>query len=251
MNMLLRKVFLLLYAVKICIAVQYECDHSYTSCGCGRFNVELTSTRNLSGENALKHSWPMIVFLNFNRAALHAPCSGSILNNYFILTAAHCVEKTPPFYITIKAGIYYPIDDNATTRVVDHIYIHPNYTGHTDGYANDIALLELSEPLNCNDNFDITPTCIPTLNASVNVSQYPKNGAQLAVIGWDSIRQGEAAKFNALQQGEIFVIDNNDRMCLRSFIDPEKQFCAGFLKDGIGKFDDIYFLIINYLYLSE
>jgi len=240
MNMLLRKVFLLLYAVKICIAVQYECDNRYTSCGCGRFNVELTSARNLSGENAVEHSWPMIVSLEFYWLALKAPCSGSILNNYFILTAAHCVEEIPSFYITIKAGIHYPMDVNAVTRVVDRIYIHPNYTGHTDGYANDIALLELSEPLNFNDNLDITPTCIPTMNTSMNVSQYPKNGAQLAVIGWDSIRQGEIAKFNALQQGEIFVIDNNDRMCLRSFIDPEKQFCAGFLKDGIGKFDDIY-----------
>jgi secreted trypsin-like serine protease len=176
----------------------------------------------------------MIVFLDFHWSIQSTPCSGSILNNYFILTAAHCVQNIPPFYITIKAGIHYQLDRNATTRVVERIYLHPNYTGHIDGYANDIALLELSVPLNFNDNRDISPTCVPSINSSIHVSQYPKNGTRLAVIGWQSIRQGEMNEYNALQQGEIFLIDNNDQMCRRSFIDPEKQFCGGFLKDGIG-----------------
>ncbi|CAF5164325.1 unnamed protein product, partial [Rotaria sp. Silwood1] len=51
-------------------------------------------------------------------------------------------------------------------------------------------------------------------------------------MGWNSIKQGSVDIFQALQQGEIFAIDNNDPMCLRSLIDPEKQFCVGSLKDG-------------------
>ncbi|CAF3541616.1 unnamed protein product [Rotaria sordida] len=174
----------------------------------------------------------MIVLLNFHSSIENSPCSGSILNNYFILTAAHCIEKIAPLYITIKAGIHYPIDENATIHIVDRIYLHPKYKGHTDGYVNDIALLKLNKPLNFNDNLYVTPTCIPTINASRNISQYPKNGTRLTVIGWNSIRQGKVDIFNPLQQREIFVIDNNNPMCLRSFIDPEKQFCTGFLKDG-------------------
>ncbi|CAF4692843.1 unnamed protein product [Rotaria sp. Silwood1] len=174
----------------------------------------------------------MIVLLDILSPVKNIPCSGSILNDYFILTAARCVEKLIPLHITIKAGIHYSFDQNATTRDVDRIYLHPQYKGHTDGYANDIALLELSESLNLNDNSFITPTCIPKLNASINISQYPKNTTRLAVMGWNSIKQGSVDIFQALQQGEIFAIDNNDPMCLRSLIDREKQFCAGSLKDG-------------------
>ncbi|CAF2792753.1 unnamed protein product [Rotaria sp. Silwood2] len=124
------------------------------------------------------------------------------------------------------------METNSVTRDVDHIYIHPKYKGYTDGYANDIALLKLSKPLHFNDNPYVAPTCIPTVNVSTNILHYPKNGTQLAVIGWDSIRQGTVNIYNALQQGEIFVIDNNDSMCLRLLIDPKKQFCAGLIQDG-------------------
>ncbi|CAF1178577.1 unnamed protein product [Rotaria sordida] len=217
----------------ICIAVQYKCDSRNTSCGCGRFNVQLNSTNNLNGENAIQHSWPMIVLLDFHWPIQSTPCSGSILSNYFILTSAHCVQKISAFDIIIKAGIHYPQDENVTSHVVRRIYLHPDYTGHSDGYANNIALLELREPLNFNDNPYITPTCLPIKNSSINVSQYPKTGSRLAVIGWQSLRSDKIDIFNALKQGEIFLIGNNYPICRRSFIDPDKQFCAGILKGGI------------------
>ncbi len=221
----------------ICTAVQYVCDSRNTSCGCGRFNVQLNSPGNLNGEEAIEHSWPMIVFLDFHWTIKSIPCSGTVLNNYLILTSAGCVKTIPAFYITINAGIHYPQEANVTSRVVEQIYLHPNYTGHTDGYANDIALLELREPLNFNDNPYITPTCMPTINSSVHVSQHPKTGARLAAIGWQSLRQGKVDMFNPLHQGEVFLIANNHPMCRRSFIDPDKQFCTGFLDDGKGQFN--------------
>ena len=149
MNILLRKFFLLLYTVTICIAVQYECASKNTSCGCGHFNVQLNSTENLNGEEAVPYSWSMIVLFDFYWLERNSTdCSGSILNKHFILTSARCVRGFRPFYITIKAGIHYALDQNGTTRVVEHVHFHPNYTGHTQGYTNDIALLELREPLN-------------------------------------------------------------------------------------------------------
>jgi hypothetical protein len=234
MNIILERVFLLFYTVTICIAVQYECNNRNTSCGCGYFNVELALARRLNGENTIKHSWPMIVFLDFHRSIKSTPCTGSILNNYFILTTAHCVKEISSLYITIKAGIHYPHDQNATTREVKRVYLHPNYTGHADGYTNNIAVLELNKPLHFEDNPYVTPTCIPSINSSIHVSHYPINGTRLVAIGWQSIRQRKVSSLKALQQGEIFLIDNNDSMCQRSFIDPDKQFCAGLLKDGTG-----------------
>jgi hypothetical protein len=246
MNILLKTGFLLLYIVTISTAIQYDCGNSNTSCGCGRFNIEMTSTENGNGQNAIEHSWPMIVVLDYSYFVLNPPsCTGSILNNYFILTAAHCVKDIFPFFIQIKAGIHSPVDVNAITRRVESIYLHPNYTGHIDGYANNIALLELDEPLNFNINLNIATTCIPSINTSINVAQYPKSGTRLAVIGWKSAKQGIMNIFTTLQQGEIFVIDNNDPMCLRSWINPEKQFCAGLSKDGGGEFDEILFLIYH------
>ena len=74
-----------------------------------------------------------------------------MLNERYILTAAHCVDFAHPSELSVVAGDYIISQKDGTEqrRSVKRIIYHEAYINVTSG--NDIALLELSEPLLYND----------------------------------------------------------------------------------------------------
>lgn len=229
----------------------YSCDNKKMSCGCGSTNVALSSVRLIGGSEAIPYSWSMIVSVQYNcyrdgNFKAHC-CSGTILNEHYILTAAQCVEQ---FYhlliisqnITVVAGIHNLTEINQTTRQVDQIFIYPEYAGQSGLYKNDIAILHLSEPLHLDTNLRITKTCLPSrINSSEDLIDYPSNGSMLIVIGWGATNRPVNIRPSALQQLSISAIHHNDSTCTRSIGHVDVQFCGGVYEGGKGD----YFLMIT------
>jgi secreted trypsin-like serine protease len=213
----------------------YVCNKT-VSCGCGKVDVALTSSRIVGGENALENSWPMIVSLRLDGTMNHS-CGGTILSKSYILTAAHCLRRISienVTGITIAAGMTNRSDPLQIIRNVDRVYMHPNYTSLPRDYRHDIALLHIDQPLVFESNSSLTKTCIHRIDPPVPTNQYPTNGTRLAVIGWGVFVSGTSYLPEILQQAQVFAIDNQDPICLNSINNTELQFCAGLLEGGKG-----------------
>ncbi|CAF4824582.1 unnamed protein product [Rotaria sp. Silwood1] len=132
-------------------------------------------------------SWSMIVSIRLNSTNKHA-CSGSILSESYILTSASCIANVPSFGISIVTSIHNYSEEDVTYRKVDQIFLHRDYIKISDNYANDIAILHMSQPLVFDNNPFISRICFPEKLESIeNSMHYPQPGILLALIGWETM----------------------------------------------------------------
>jgi len=112
----------------------------------------------IGGRNAEYNSWIVPIFYHWGSLF----CSGSIIHEKWVLTAAHCVDSPGmgPSDIYVLGGAYDLTDiAGAQKRMVKAVHLHEDWD--PDGYreetgaANDIALLELQSEFCLNDNVTI------------------------------------------------------------------------------------------------
>lgn len=215
--------------------IVFRCNTS-ASCGCSTTPVIFrdeppfppSSLRSIQGrivggENAEPNSWSWLVSIRtFN---VHS-CGGTILNEHWILTAAHCLGTS--FGLTVHIGVYNETQASPQIRTIAEIVRHPQFD--LPSYVNDIALIRLSSPIDfLLGQYYTGITCLPPKNVGLN---YPEPDTRLAVVGWGRLVYG-GIRPTVLRQVRVKAIPNDDRRCLNSIRNPERQFCA--MVDGGGK----------------
>ncbi|CAL4147433.1 unnamed protein product, partial [Meganyctiphanes norvegica] len=160
-----------------------------SDCSCGVTN---TGKRIVGGSeiNPLQ-KYPWLVGLQ--EPGYYVGCGGSLINDRYILTAAHCFYSFPrkgkcyynPFkYLDLIIGDHHQFstgDNNAYTAKISmkKNIIHPTYNCKSN--QNDFALIELSEAIELNDV--IKPVCLPTDDSQTY--EY----AMGTVAGWGDIAE--------------------------------------------------------------
>ncbi|CAF3827187.1 unnamed protein product [Rotaria magnacalcarata] len=213
----------------------YQCNKYEVPCGCGRRNVQFPKLDTIIESEAIPYSWSMIVSIRMNGSNKHS-CSGSILTEYYILTSASCIANVPSFGITIVAGIHNYSEHDSTYRKIDQIFLHPNYMGVSDNYANDIAILHMSQPLDFDNDPFVSRTCVPEKSAPIfNSTTNPEHELDLALIGWGSMSCQNKTIQDLLQQVQIYSIDHTEKSCFILDKHRDIQFCAGVKAGSTGE----------------
>lgn len=106
-------------------------------------------------------------------------CGGSIINQLWIVTAAHCVDDTSGWpYLRIAAGVTAKggIASASLVDVVD-VLVHEQWNSNTS--ENDVALLELAAPL------DLSGSTRRAIDLPVAVGgDWPPLGTNAFITGW-------------------------------------------------------------------
>merc|ERR1712180_454353 len=165
-------------------------------CVCGKAN---RNTRIVGGQTTEVNEYPWQVAL-VGRGSSSVFCGGSLINDRWVLTAAHCTQRGVQ---QVLLGNHLQSQTDSGERRIDvkRVVDHPNYNDRT--LNNDFSLLELSTPLDLESvDPQIRPICLPTAS---NPSQY--ENVMAVVSGWGTTSSG-GSQPNALRDTTVKTQSN-------------------------------------------
>ncbi|XP_053492398.1 serine protease 27 [Ictalurus furcatus] len=190
---------------------------------CGRATL---NNRIVGGQSATSGAWPWQVSLHSLSFGSHF-CGGSLINNLWVITAAHCFESfSDPSDLVVYLGrqTQEGYNPNEISRGVTKIINHPKYDTVTKN--NDITLLRLSRTVTFTNY--IRPVCLAGQGSSF------VSGTRCWITGWGNINSGVWLPSPGVLQ-EVAVPLVSRSVCTK-LLQPQaitqNMICAGFLEGG-------------------
>ncbi len=190
------------------------------------------STRVVGGNEASIADWPYLVALQIRTSEGTFVCSGNLIDDRRVLTAAHCVLEglavVPATDLRVVVGRDDPFAADAVVSTVSRLAVHPDYERRPreqgEGGPYDVALLELSEPV-------AQPSI--RLATEADAASYAP-GTVAGIAGWGATRSGGSA-VDRLRSASVPILDdatcaNQTRVSLR---EAGEMLCAGYPEGGI------------------
>jgi len=178
--------------------------------------------RIVGGETAVPHSWPWQVGLSANGQRSFT-CGGSLLNEEWIMTAAHCTQGSfsNPAVWTVRIGDHdtFTEEPSQINAQVQRVIRHPQYAG----FNNDVALMKLSSRV--------------TLSAEVGFSCLPSgpitflDGMECVVTGWGLTTEGGTTP-RQLNQVRVPVVSQAQCRGFYGAGITNQMICAGLTQGG-------------------
>lgn len=167
----------------------------------------------VSGEpaNAADYPW----YAKFEGGTL---CGATVIGDgSFLLTAAHCLQKSTPSQVRVGSPLY---SLGGTVYTVTKKWIHPEY--ESTQLLNDVAVLKIAT----------TCICIPPSVTLNRQQDWPSTtGHALTVIGFGRTSHGGSLS-NSLQQLEVGFVNNQECSTNHGRFETDMKLCAD--KDASG-----------------
>ncbi|KAM7314543.1 serine proteinase stubble [Ixodes scapularis] len=196
---------------------------------CGRPKV-VPRARIVGGDQTKFAQWPWMISLRqFKRNTFLHKCGAALLNEYWAISAAHCVHNVSPNDIMLRLGEYDLKSEREqlphVERRIQIVATHPRFDASTFEY--DLALLRFYEAIPFKDN--VLPVCVPDTNDSYV-------GRNAVVTGWGRLYE-DGPLPSVMQKVSVPIITNKECESMyrkAGFIEdiPNIFICAGLAKGG-------------------
>ncbi|XP_062866543.1 coagulation factor X [Trichomycterus rosablanca] len=175
-------------------------------------------TRIVNGEDCAPGDCPwQALLVNEDKIGF---CGGTILNKYFILSAAHCMNLSRSITVVLGEFDTRRREGREATHAVEQVLVHREYVPET--YHNDIALIKLVKPITFTKY--ILPACLPERDFAERVLMQQKEGM---VSGFGRLSEG-GPQATVLQKLTVPYIARTTCMESTKFKITLRMFCAGY-----------------------
>ena len=189
-EMINERLHLFLLFFQCILAIEYVCNPQ-DACGCSGQPVIISE--HMTHQTVRDNSWNWLVSLRDTSGHL---CDGSIISERYVITAAHCLQKTtdPLSSITICVGANRLSDSCEEQYAIDSFICYPSDNDQTR--PNEIALVRVHTPFDFTDQ-RIARICLP--------DDYLPEIRDVIAVSWKARKLGS----NRLQQMRMQIVDES------------------------------------------
>lgn len=174
--------------------------------------------RIFGGSEAVPGSWPWHAGIFTNEVFSKHICSGALISDRHVVTAAHCLMKKTSKMLLVHLGIHDRTNVEAGTKslAVAEVCFHKGYKAP---HTNDIAILTLKEAVNFTQT--IGPVCLPKSKHDL-----PEN-TDAYVTGWGRYKADSDELAPKLKQLRTKTMSH--KTCVEDYDSglPDSVLCTG------------------------
>nr|XP_027216994.1 serine proteinase stubble-like [Penaeus vannamei] len=210
------------------VPIDYGPIRNDRDCGLSASSRLSAQRRIVGGTEAGFGSFPWTAYIRIGSSR----CGGSLINQYHVVTAGHCVARARAHQIRVTLGDYILNSDkehfNPRIYGASEIKVHPNFKFTPQADRFDVAVITLDAPVAYEPH--IQPICLPEKGTDWL-------GSIAWAAGWGALQAGSKLRPKTLQVVDVPILDS--RLCEDwhrqrgiNVIIHDEMMCAGYNQGG-------------------